>query len=155
MDGERTLLHWHRKLDTWMPPGGHIEEEEEPIEALLREIREETALEAEVVTEFREHDFTSPRQLPPPRVILVEDIGGPNPDHQHIDLIYFCRSLGPALGFTADKEMKQRWVSLQELEDCSGLELDGRLLPIADDVRVLAIEAILAVRAATPAAAAG
>ena len=124
-----------------MPPGGHVEEEEEPVEAHLREIREETGLEAEIVSEFANYEFDLPRQLPPPRVILLEDIGGDQPDHQHIDLIYYCRSLGPALGADSG-EKTGRWVGIAELEGAAGLELDGRLLPLADDVRVLAIDAI-------------
>jgi 8-oxo-dGTP pyrophosphatase MutT (NUDIX family) len=148
VDGDRTILHWHKKLQTWMPPGGHIEEEEEPIEALLREIEEETGFRAEVVTDFATGPFDYPRQIPPPRVILLEDIGGPNPDHQHIDLIYFCRSLGPT-GAAGDKDHVQRWVSEGELQEGATLELNGRALPIAEDVRVLALDAIGAVRAAS------
>lgn len=124
-----------------MPPGGHVEEEEEPVEALLRELREETGLEAEVVSEFANYEFDLPRQLPPPRVILLEDIGGDQPDHQHIDLIYYCRSLGPARDANGG-EKTGRWVGIAELEGADGLELDGRLLPLAEDVRVLAIDAI-------------
>ena len=26
------LLHWHRKLKLWLPPGGHIEENEDPVQ---------------------------------------------------------------------------------------------------------------------------
>lgn len=146
MDDDRTILHWHRKLNTWMPPGGHIEEEEEPVQALLREIREETGLDAEIVSDFVDFPFARPDQLPPPRVILVEDIGGDDPDHQHIDLIYYCRSLGQAPG-AGQGEKDNRWVGIPELESAEGLELDGHLLPLADDVRVLAIDAIRAVGA--------
>ncbi|HEX5940207.1 MAG TPA: NUDIX domain-containing protein [Dehalococcoidia bacterium] len=146
VDGDRTILHWHRKLGTWMPPGGHVEEDEEPIEALLREIREETGLEADVISDWVPYTFERPGQLPPPRVILVEDIGGDRPDHQHIDLIYYCRSLGPAHGSDGG-EQESRWVTIEELEVAEGLELDGRVLPLADDVRILAIEAIRAVGA--------
>ena len=32
----------------WLPPGGHIEVNEDPIEAVLREVLEETGLEVEV-----------------------------------------------------------------------------------------------------------
>jgi 8-oxo-dGTP pyrophosphatase MutT (NUDIX family) len=146
VDGDRTILHWHRKLNTWMPPGGHIEDDEEPVEALLREIREETGLHAEIVSGFMDHDFDLPRQLPPPRVILLEDIGGDQPDHQHIDLIYYCRSLGPAAGAHGG-DRTGRWVGIPELQRSDGLELDGRMLPLADDVRVLAIDAIRSVGA--------
>jgi 8-oxo-dGTP pyrophosphatase MutT (NUDIX family) len=153
VDGDRTLLHWHRKLGTWMPPGGHIEEDEEPVEALLREIREETGLSAEVVTEFHGHAFDYPRQIPPPRMILLEDIAtaaseveGP---HQHIDLIYYCRSLGQVDGLHGDKADRERWVTADELLSKRTLDLGPRALPIAEDVRLLAIDAIRTVEAAS------
>jgi 8-oxo-dGTP pyrophosphatase MutT (NUDIX family) len=44
----KTILHWHKRLQQWMPPGGHIEENEDPLEAVLREIKEETGISAEV-----------------------------------------------------------------------------------------------------------
>ncbi len=44
VQGDRTLLHWHKRLQQWMPPGGHIEPDEDPVQAVLREIREETEL---------------------------------------------------------------------------------------------------------------
>ena len=38
----RVLLIHHRKLDKWLPLGGHIELDEEPEQAALREAREES-----------------------------------------------------------------------------------------------------------------
>ena len=38
------VLHWHHKVKAWLPPGGHINENEDPVEAVLREILEETGI---------------------------------------------------------------------------------------------------------------
>ena len=46
----RVALHWHRKIGAWLPAGGHIEPGEDPVEAALREVREEFALEAAVLS---------------------------------------------------------------------------------------------------------
>ena len=45
-DKGQVLLILHRKLGLWLPPGGHIEKDETPEEALHREVLEETGLEA-------------------------------------------------------------------------------------------------------------
>jgi 8-oxo-dGTP pyrophosphatase MutT (NUDIX family) len=41
-----TVLHDHKRLDLWLAPGGHIDRDELPHEAALREVREETGLDA-------------------------------------------------------------------------------------------------------------
>ena len=86
----KVLLHWHRKLGMWLPPGGHIERDELPDEAAVREVLEETGVEVELVGERRE-DVEDPVQLHRPAGVQLEDIG---PGHQHIDLIYFARPKG-------------------------------------------------------------
>ena len=87
----KVLLHRHRKLGMWLPPGGHIEEGELPDEAAVREVWEETGIGVELAGERRE-DIADPLQLHRPAGVQLENIG---PGHQHIDLIYFARPLGP------------------------------------------------------------
>ena len=41
-----TALHEHKRLGIHIPPGGHVDRDELPHEAALREVREETGLEA-------------------------------------------------------------------------------------------------------------
>jgi len=87
---DRVLLLRHRKLGLWLPPGGHIEPNELPDEAAVREVFEETGLRCELVgSPGLAIDY--PRQLVRPEGIQVEDIA---PGHQHIDLIYFARLAG-------------------------------------------------------------
>ncbi len=88
--GGKVLLHRHRKLGMWLPPGGHIERDELPDEAAAREVLEETGLRVGLVGERRE-DVEDPVQLHRPAGVQLENIG---PNHQHIDLIYFARPSG-------------------------------------------------------------
>jgi 8-oxo-dGTP pyrophosphatase MutT (NUDIX family) len=84
------LLHYHRKLGKWLPPGGHVEEGELPDEAALREVLEETGIRARLVGTYGLDDALdadAPRQLVVPAGIQLEDI---YPGHQHIDLVYFA-----------------------------------------------------------------
>ena len=95
--GDSVALHWHQKVKAWLPPGGHIEPNEDPVQAVLRETMEETGIEAEVVPTSVILDLAYPEQVQPPYTIMVEDIHDPvDGFHNHIDMIYFCR---PSDGF--------------------------------------------------------
>jgi 8-oxo-dGTP diphosphatase len=43
--GARVLVIFHRRLKTWLPLGGELEAGETPLEAAVRELREESGLE--------------------------------------------------------------------------------------------------------------
>ncbi len=81
------LLHFHRKLGKWLPPGGHIEDNELPDAAAVREVVEETGIRARLVG-GNGLPVEDPRQLIIPAGIQVERI---YPGHEHIDLVYFAR----------------------------------------------------------------
>jgi 8-oxo-dGTP pyrophosphatase MutT (NUDIX family) len=149
VDGTRTLLHWHQRLQQWMPPGGHIEANENPVEAVLREVHEETGLVAEVIATNARLSFTYPEQLPAPYTVLVEDIPGPGEPHKHIDLIYFCRILKNGAHETRD-DPTLRWVEARELRDDAPLDVAGCGITarVPEDVRALALVAIEAGKAA-------
>lgn len=124
---QRTLLLLHRKLGKWFPPGGHIDPHELPDEAAIREVREESGLDVELLTPGG--ILGDVRVLPQPYCILLEDI---SPDHQHIDLIYFARVRGGSLSLAEREAHAARWLSWQELDDPE----------VADDIRELGRRAI-------------
>lgn len=134
---ERTLLLQHRKLGIWVPPGGHIDPHELPDQAALREVREETGLEVELLTQGAWLGHV--RVLPQPYCILLEDI---DPSHQHIDLIYFARVCGGSLAHAEREALQARWYTWEEL---AGPE-------IAEDIRELGRRAIESFRQHTGAA---
>ena len=128
---EKTLLLYHKKLKMWLPPGGHIDEGELPDEAVLREIREETGLSAEIVSPKRvpEAGEKGVQYLHLPSHVQLEDI----PNHpQHIDLIYFCRVADGEAALSAEHE-DMRWFTADELIK------DAR---VRDEVRQTGLEAI-------------
>ena len=143
----RTALHWHR-LGLWLPPGGHIQPDEDPIEAVVREIEEETGLAATVVPTTRLYPHELPRQLPPPVTIGVYDIDEPGSPHQHIDFVYFTRPASGAALALPDNGEGWRWVDAETLRT-AGVVLDGPAGPasVPEDVRRLALDAIAAVEA--------
>ncbi len=147
VDGSRTLLLWHRRLQMWMPPGGHLEPDEDPVAAVLREIREETGLAAAVLPLTQTFSFSYPGQIQPPYTILLEGSPEPGEPHEHIDFIYFCRPLEGARVEAAPDDAL-RWVDEATLRSNQPLELAGCGVSIAvsEDVRTLALAAIEAAR---------
>jgi 8-oxo-dGTP pyrophosphatase MutT (NUDIX family) len=90
IDRDHVLLHRHLKLGLWLPPGGHIEPNELPDAAAVREVQEEAGIDVELTGERGlDRDLPDePRQLVRPEGIQLELIF---PGHEHIDLIYFAR----------------------------------------------------------------
>ncbi len=101
----RILLHVHKKLKKWLPPGGHIEEGELPDEAAAREVREETGLKIKLVGE-KTKKFRNVKQLILPQFIQEEYVI----DHYHIDLVY---TAVPVSGRLKDG----RWFSAKDLDN--------------------------------------
>lgn len=83
------LLHKHKKLGHWFPPGGHVEPNELPDDAAVREVLEESGVPVALIGE-RALPLAEPRQLVRPRGVQLETI---MPGHEHIDMIYFARPL--------------------------------------------------------------
>ena len=133
------LLHWHPKVRGWLPPGGHIEENEDPVQAVLREIQEETGVSAEIVPTGIVFDLEYPIQVHPPFTIMVEDIDDPvDGYHQHIDMIYFCRLAGEP------GPLNEGWLWARKSDLAEGVPLtaDGAPSePAPEDVRILAVKA--------------
>jgi 8-oxo-dGTP pyrophosphatase MutT (NUDIX family) len=87
-------LHEHDRLGILVPPGGHVDRDELPHEAALRECREETGLDA---TLLPADDTTLPafpagRALPQPRSQVLYDVDAVEGEvvHQHVDHVYFA-----------------------------------------------------------------
>ena len=143
---DNVALHWHPKVQAWLPPGGHIEDNEDPVDAVVREVEEESGLRAEVVPTGQPFDLEYPTHVHPPFTIMVEDIHDPvDGYHQHIDMIYMLQLVGPAEPLNHGWQ----WVSRLQLADAVSLEYEpGRSAAPPEDVRVLAAHAFEVVGAA-------
>ena len=146
---DRVLLHWHRKNRLWLPFGGHLEPNEDPLQTVLREIEEESGLRTELLNPPRTFGITNLPVIPPPMLILVEPTTDGVSEHEHIDLIYFCRPLAQPGTLRTDLDPTIRWLSEAELEANEPLAPLPNQEPVSvpDDVRLLALAAIRQARA--------
>lgn len=108
------LLLKHRKLGFWVQPGGHIEPGETPDEAAIRETKEETGLEVEIVERFLpETSYEDAQDLPRPFNVNLHPI---SESHYHCDFQYLCRPLDwEEESEYSDDEI--RWFSAEELKE--------------------------------------
>jgi len=110
--GQVLLIH-HRELDRWLPLGGHIELDEDPEQAALREAREESGLEVELIGERPPTTGPGTRALIAPRFLDIHRI---NDTHEHIGLIYWARPRHGSLTLSAAEHHDIRWCAAEALD---------------------------------------
>jgi ADP-ribose pyrophosphatase YjhB (NUDIX family) len=110
--GAQVLLVRHRKLEKWLPIGGHIEIGENPEQAALREALEESGLQVELVGAKPPREFPGTQILTAPSYLDVHDISG---DHRHIGLIYFAKSAAGEPQLAQAEHHDIRWFTPEEL----------------------------------------
>ena len=122
---KRTLLLWHKRLKRWMPPGGHVDENETPEDAAKRECKEETNLDVEIIGDaqvdlFEENRFEG-RMLSKPIAMLLEEIPASpernEPAHQHMDFLFLAKPLDERQAVTIEKTESDRmkWFTKAEV----------------------------------------
>ncbi len=121
---KRVLLLWHKKLQRWMPPGGHVDPDEMPEETARRECKEETDLDVVIVGDAQDDVFEKNRHegqmLKKPFCFLLENIpaNGSQEAHQHMDFVYLARPVDEdqALTLQEDEGTELRWFTMEEIE---------------------------------------
>src|SRR4026209_2643453 len=109
----RVLLIHHRKLDKWLPLGGHIELEEDPEQAAVREAREESGLEVELIGERPPTTEPGTRALIAPRFLDIHRI---SETHEHIGMIYWARPKDGKMTLSVKEHHDIRWCTAEELD---------------------------------------
>jgi 8-oxo-dGTP pyrophosphatase MutT (NUDIX family) len=110
---QRILLILHRKLNKWLPLGGHIELNEDPEMAALREAREESGFEVELIGDRPPTTEPGTRALIAPRFLDIHRI---SKTHEHIGLIYWARPKSGAMTLAAEEHHNIEWFSAEELD---------------------------------------
>ena len=111
---EKVLLIFHKKHNMWLQIGGHIELDEDPEQALFREVKEECGLEIEVIGKKEPQiEVKGTKFLYQPAFMNIHDI---NETHKHIGLYYIAKAKSDKFTLN-DKEHKDiRWFSREDLD---------------------------------------
>lgn len=121
IDEGKVLLIYHKKLGVWLYPGGHIESNETPDQALIREVQEEIGLQVKIIGEKDENlsdEVADVSVLYTPYVILCELVG----DHYHNDMVYLCRIIGKRKELAYNPK-EAEGIGFFGLEDLSDIKL--------------------------------
>ena len=97
IENGKVLMIRHPRLGVWLYPGGHVEPNETPREAAVREFKEETGLDVEVVGEVYGLGAGEVVDEPMPLAILLETVRYPDEVHLHYDLVFMVRRVGGEL----------------------------------------------------------
>jgi ADP-ribose pyrophosphatase len=112
---DKVLLRKHDKYKIWLSIGGHIELDEDPNQAAIREVKEEVGLDVELfggddIIDFHEKDY---RELIPP---IYVNRGRIDPTHEHVTYSYFAStSNNKVIPENIDDEW--HWFTMAELEE--------------------------------------
>lgn len=129
----KVLLRMHDKHNIWLSVGGHIELDEDPIQAAIREVKEEVGLDIKIddrLKEVREEDETE--GLIPPYYLNKNKISD---THSHITFVYFATAKADKINETIEREKSEecRWFTKKDLED------NSKILP---NIKFYALEAL-------------
>lgn len=128
--GKVLVIH-HRKLNKWLPLGGHIELDEDPEQAALRETKEESGLDIELLGERPPTTSPGTRALIAPRFLDIHRISD---THEHIGMIYWARPTAGSARLAEEEHHDIRW--------CTAAELDTLTPPMTDAVKWYCLKAI-------------
>lgn len=129
----RVLLLWHKRLQRWMPPGGHVDENETPEDCAKRECKEETGLDVEIIgadqPNLFEHGEKEGRMLKKPFAMLLENIPASEsrsePAHEHMDFLFVARPLNESQALVIAKEEADHlhWFTKEEVANLGDDEI--------------------------------
>lgn len=119
----RVVLAYHRKLQSWLQPGGHVEPNEDYWQAMVREVAEETGIDLSDVPAREKIDSTT-WEVRPPDFLQVQTIPafGDQPEHFHVDAQYVVEIPYQAVQRQDLESEDIGWFGLADIESLKLLE---------------------------------
>ncbi len=111
---DRVLLRKHDKYNFWLSVGGHIELDEDPNQAAIREVKEEVGLDIELVDDLLPFQMRTGeyRELIPPKFTNRHNISD---SHEHVTFTYFGIVKTDNI-IPENKDDTWKWFSKEDLE---------------------------------------
>ena len=110
----RVLLVYHKNYNEWLPIGGHIELDEDPQQALVREIREESNLKVRIL------GFCPPVKEQGVKPLITPafmDVHRVSKSHRHIAFVYFATTQSADVILHEKEHYAFKWFSKKDLYD--------------------------------------
>lgn len=111
--GKVLLIH-HKKYNEWLPIGGHIELNEDPEQALFREIQEECGLKVKILATKPAVAHPGVKPLLTPSYVDAHDIGQ---NHKHVAFVYFGVSSSDRVVLHTREHSQFGWFDEKGLKD--------------------------------------
>jgi len=114
---KKVLLRKHDKYGFWLSIGGHIELNEDPNEAALREVKEEVGLDVRLTDDLLAPISSNEeyRELIPPKFLNRHRI---NENHEHVTLTYFAvANSDQILEGETERSNEWKWFTKEELKN--------------------------------------
>jgi 8-oxo-dGTP pyrophosphatase MutT (NUDIX family) len=125
---DKALLLFHKKQQMWLNPGGHIELDENIVEALYRELEEETGLTKDDTSLVLPYDDNlsfdrDPETNETQPVPFDIDIHQTTPGgHRHIDLSYIFVSKTAEVKLEEEGATDIKWFTVEEMRALPDME---------------------------------
>lgn len=110
----KVLFVNHKRYGRWLPLGGHIEMNEDPEEALYREIEEESGLKVRVLAAKPPIGHAGVKPILRPDYVDVHRIQG---KHKHIAFVYFGISSSDRVRLHTAEHRSFRWFTRKMMLD--------------------------------------
>jgi 8-oxo-dGTP pyrophosphatase MutT (NUDIX family) len=119
VNGDRLLLHHHRRLGRWLQMGGHVEPDETPAETALREGAEESGLPDLELLSVGFVDLD----------VHAIPAGKGEPDHRHFDVRFLARTAVPdSISIDRTESNDLVWVALHRAAALMNEEASTRVI---------------------------
>lgn len=111
----KVLFIFHKQLQQWLPIGGHIELNEHPEIAAIREAKEESGLDVELVG--TRPPLKTEAGFVPLLVPTYMDFHLIKDPHWHIGLIYFAKVKAGQVTLNIEEHQDIQWFSKDDFEN--------------------------------------